>query len=385
MHMQNLFKFSRLTLAALALIIAGAQSVAAATSTGITVKESVELAFRWVTLKNFNTKADELVPMWTFVPLGTKSSEMTQKYPYTGVEDPKSSFPGPLLVAREGDAVEFTFKNTCPCEWRRVDHPYSGHTIHLHGLDQSTKTDGVAETSFSVLPNQSFTYKLRTHETGTYIYHCHIHTVLHQNMGMYGGIILMPTADSDQNRPFAGGPTFTKQYYWVVAEADRNWHVRAVQKQGYGDFGDNDEFTYFTRYNPEHFVLASFEIDLTKLNSGGPGRGLVWRTNPTPGPISARIGDTLLIRVGNLGYLNQRVSFAGLPFDAVATDGRPMRDVSGNLAPMLGLTSMDVAPGERYDFILKLPVAGTITSKIEYLNPYKKVVAGSVTQDIVVQ
>lgn len=360
-------------------------SAGTAWSAPVTVREAVELTFRWVTLPNIKTGTPELIPMWTFSPYGTKTSHMTVKYPYIGIEDPKAPFPGPLLVARQNDMVEYTFKNTCPCEWRRVDHPYSGHTIHLHGLDVNTRNDGVVETSFSILPNQEFTYKMRAPDSGSYVYHCHIHTVLHQNMGMYGGIIIMPEQDADQNKPFVGGPTFNKQYYWLLAEVDRAWHIKASQKQGYGDFGDDMEFSYFTQYNPEHFLLANYEINLATLNTDGstPGRGVI-RTTKT-GPITATVGQTLLIRVGNLGYFNNRVTLGGLKFDVVSSDGRPLRDPSGALNPRLAQTTVEVAPGERYDLMVKLPSTGTFTSRVEYLNPHKKVVAGFVTQDIKVQ
>lgn len=338
------------------------------------VQLGVNMSYRTVSMKNYVSGATENITMWTFSD--SSNSSTSNNGSYGGSQDSTAPFPGPVLVVRQNDTVEYKFNDTCPCENRPSDHPYAGHTIHLHGLDVNTKNDGVSDTSFSVLPWQSYAYKMKAPENGSFVYHCHIHTVLHQNMGMYGGIIVMPPAEADQNKPFTGGPVFTKQYYWVTAEVDKSWHDKAAQS----NYGDSSEFSYFSQYNPQHFLLAHYVIDLTKLTGG---RGQIVNTTATP---IALKNETVLIRVGNLGYLNHRVTFGGLKFDAVATDGKPMRDANGVLLPMTDLTSLEYAAGERYDLMLKLPsTAGTVTGKIEYLNPHQKTVVGVVTKAITVQ
>lgn len=345
-----------------------ASAVASAAVTPVLVKEAVDLTFRSVTLKNAVSGANEAITMWTFSPAAGRG------FGFGGTADPNAPFPGPVLVFREKDTVEYTFNDTCPCENRPSSHPYAGHTIHLHGLDVNTLDDGVHDTSFSILPGQSYAYKMATREAGSFIYHCHIHTVLHQQMGMYGGIVVMPADSNDQNKPFTGSPTtFSRQYMWVIAEVDKSWHDKAAN----GDFGDNAEFAYFTQYNPQHFFIGNYYIDVNALNTAAgdtPGRGVV--KTPKDG-VAGKTGDTLLIRIGNLGYWNKRVSLGGLKFDVVATDGKPMKDTSGALNPMKDLTSIEAAPGERYDLMVKLPAVTkntTYTAKVEFLEPYNKVV-----------
>lgn len=350
--------------------------------TPVLVKQAVDLTHRTVSMRNVVTGANESITMWTF----SDSTGSRWGGGDGGFADANAPFPGPVLVFREQDTVEYTFNDTCPCESRPSSHPYAGHTIHLHGLDVNTLNDGVAETSFTVLPGQSYAYKMATRGAGSYVYHCHIHTVLHQQMGMYGGIIVMPADSNDQNRPFTGSPdTFSKQYYWVTAEVDKVWHDKAATR----DYGDSSQFSYFTQYNPQHFLLANYLIDVATLGAGTstPGRGQVRNTVSS---VTGGAGQTILIRVGNLGYLNHRVSFGGLKFDAVATDGKPMRDANGNLAPMTGLTTLEYAPGERYDLLLRLPsTPGTYTGKVEYLDTTSKAIAASgkavMTQTITVQ
>lgn len=354
--------------------VAGMMSASAmAAVTPVTVKEAVNLTWRNVTLLNQATGKNESIPMWTF---SSTSGARTGSFTFGGTQDTNAPFPGPVLVFRESDTVEYTFNDTCPCENRSSSHPYAGHTIHLHGLDVNTLDDGVHDTSFSILPGQSYAYKMKTREAGTFIYHCHIHTVLHQQMGMYGGIVVTPADSDHQNMPFSPKsgdtvPTFARQYYWVIAEVDKSWHDKANS----GNFGDSAEFAYFTQYNPQHFFIGNYYIDVATLNTSGgatPGRGVV----KTPkANLAGKAGDTLLIRLGNLGYWNKRVSLGGLKFDVVATDGKPIRNTSGALNPMKDQTTIEAAPGERYDLMVKLPTTpGTYTAKVEFLDPTTKAV-----------
>ncbi len=373
----NLFpSMKRIALAAGATLCVSVSALAEISP--VTVKEAVDLTRRDVVLKNTVTGANESIRMWTFSPGGSFGFGGGTG----GFSDPNAPFPGPLLVFREKDSVEYKFNDTCPCEPRSSSHPYAGHTIHLHGLDVNTLDDGVSDTSFSILPGQSYTYKMATREAGTFIYHCHIHTVLHQQMGMYGGIVVLPADSNHQNLPFSPRsdaelsqiPTFNRQYFWVISEVDKSWHDKAANR----DFGDSAEFAYFTQYNPQHFFIANYYIDWAalKTTSGGhTGRGIV--KTPKDG-LAGKVGETLLIRLGNLGYWNKRVSLGGLKFDVVATDGKPMRNVSGALDPMKDQATIEAGPGERYDLIVRLPTTpGTYTARIEFLEPHNKAVGSN--------
>ena len=348
---------------------------ACAAVTPATIIEKVDLTRRDVVLKNTITGANETIRMWTFSPGGSFGFGGGNG----GFNDPNAPFPGPLLVFRASDNVEYTFNDTCPCEQRSSSHPYAGHTIHLHGLDVNTLDDGVHDTSFSILPGQSYAYKMSARENGSFIYHCHIHTVLHQQMGMYGGIIVTPADSNDQDKPFTGSPTtFARQYMWVIAEVDKSWHDKAAS----GNFGDSAEFAYFTQYNPQHFFIANYFIDVANLKSsnGILGRGVV---KTSANNLAGKTGETLLIRLGNLGYWNKKVSLGGLKFDVVATDGKPMKNTSGALDPMIDQTSIEAGPGERYDLMVTLPTtAGAYTAKIEFLEPQNKAVKGTLNQTI---
>jgi FtsP/CotA-like multicopper oxidase with cupredoxin domain len=71
--------------------------------------------------------------------------------------------PGPELRVRRGQLVEVTLRN------EDVD---GGVSIHWHGLDVPNAEDGVAGvTQDAVLPRESYTYRFRPEQQGTFWYH----------------------------------------------------------------------------------------------------------------------------------------------------------------------------------------------------------------------
>lgn len=92
--------------------------------------------------------------------------------------------PSPALVFNEGDSVSLLVDNISEMP----------HTVHLHGLDVDQQNDGVPGTSFQIDGYNAGYYHFRTDKPGTYLYHCHVETVIHLQMGMYGVIVVRPAA-----------------------------------------------------------------------------------------------------------------------------------------------------------------------------------------------
>lgn len=246
------------------------------------------------------------------------------------------SVPGPKLVFNEGDNVTLTLNNMTMHD----------HTIHLHGLDVDTANDGVAETSQAVPPMGSFTYRFAAPHAGTYIYHCHVHAVLHMQMGMYGALVIKPPDGS--NRAWAGGPAYDLEATWVLSEFDTAWH-------------SNPDGVNLSQYNPNYYLING-------------------RANPDPSSdpntqISAKVGQTVLLRLINMGYLINRVSLGGISFQVIASDGRPLP------SPQTA-TEWTIAPGERYDLLFTLTTPGTWTATVNYLNWYQQDARGTANTTI---
>ncbi|KAL4766551.1 multicopper oxidase [Aspergillus foveolatus] len=101
-------------------------------------------------------------------------------------------FPAPALRLKQGDDVEFLVNNEMPFPT----------TVHFHGIEQQGTpwSDGVPGLSQRPIPpGESFLYKWRATNYGSYFYHAHSRG--QQEDGLYGAIHIL--ADDSIERPFA--------------------------------------------------------------------------------------------------------------------------------------------------------------------------------------
>lgn len=197
--------------------------------------------------------------------------------------------PGPVLRVTEGDLVRVHFENT----------HHQPHTIHWHGIYADQEHDGVGHTSADVYPGQTRVYEWVAEHPGTYLYHCHVDTYRHMDMGMYGAIIIDPKDEADV--------TWDQEYTIVVDDWDSNIEPMAV------------------RYSPQfNYFLVN---------------GKSFPDVPT---LTAEVGKTTRFRLINASYSNVAMHLHGPHFLVVASDGRP-------LPHPYYKDTLDIAPGERYD------------------------------------
>jgi FtsP/CotA-like multicopper oxidase with cupredoxin domain len=94
------------------------------------------------------------------------------------------TIPGPELRVRQGELVEVTLTN------RNIP---DGVTIHWHGLNVPNREDGVAGvTQDAVMPGESYTYRFRVEQKGTYWYHTHQYSYEGVGKGLFGALIVEP-------------------------------------------------------------------------------------------------------------------------------------------------------------------------------------------------
>jgi FtsP/CotA-like multicopper oxidase with cupredoxin domain len=90
--------------------------------------------------------------------------------------------PGPELRVRQGDLVEVVLRN---------EDVADGVTIHWHGVDVPNAEDGVAGvTQDAVLPGESYTYRFRAEQVGTFWYHSHQVSSSEVRRGLFGVLVI---------------------------------------------------------------------------------------------------------------------------------------------------------------------------------------------------
>jgi len=93
----------------------------------------------------------------------------------------------PELRVKQGDMVEITLAN------KDIDR---GVTIHWHGYNVPNAMDGVpGVTMNAVRPGESFTYKFRADQTGTYWFHSHQLSAEQVRRGLFGVLIVEPIVE----------------------------------------------------------------------------------------------------------------------------------------------------------------------------------------------
>jgi len=91
------------------------------------------------------------------------------------------SIPAPTLRLKEGEEVTIRVKNN-------LSVPSS---IHWHGIILPYQMDGVPGISFKgIMPGETFVYKFKLQQSGTYWYHSH--SGFQEMTGMYGALIIEP-------------------------------------------------------------------------------------------------------------------------------------------------------------------------------------------------
>ena len=88
--------------------------------------------------------------------------------------------PGPAIEARVGDVLEVRLTNHLP----------EPTAIHWHGLRVPAAMDGTEMVQRPVPPGETFTYRFRLPDAGTFWYHPHVNETVQLERGLYGALIV---------------------------------------------------------------------------------------------------------------------------------------------------------------------------------------------------
>jgi nitrite reductase (NO-forming) len=202
--------------------------------------------------------------------------------------------PGPVVVVKEGDLINFTLKNMDPA----IPHSMDFHAVHA----------APSKDFIDVMPNESGSFTYPANKPGVFMYHCGTKPVLsHIANGMHGTIIVMP-----------------KDGYPNDAEIDREFVVIQNEWYKYNDLED------FTNGVPTNVVFSTKALNEGQHNTNGTASSLV------DSPLLAKVGDRIRIYVNNVGP-NEVSSFhvVGTIFDDVYIDGNPFNHMKGLQTVML--------------------------------------------------
>lgn len=203
--------------------------------------------------------------------------------------------PGPVIRVTEGDLVRIHFTN-------KHEKP---HTLHFHGLNVPNEMDGVAYghlNHLEVQPKETHTYEFVATPAGTHIYHCHVNSPHHIDMGMYGALIVEPKV-------------ITKEYVFILDE----WYIN--------EYGDQEAMAHPGMINWANYFTVN-------------GKAF-----PATEPVRLTEDERARIRFINIGYQPHSMHLHGNTFMVTNKDGRPIPHPQEQDTIFIG-------PGERYDIVV---------------------------------
>lgn len=234
------------------------------------------------------------------------AEKSSHQFPFFDTQTPvwayNGSIPGPTVRGRKGQTIEIEFINN-------LDEPSS---IHWHGLIVDNAMDGVpGVTQDPVKPGESFTYRLKLQDAGTFWYHPHLNGSEQLGHGLKGALIV----ESNEKLPWS------QDIVWLIDD----W---LLEKTG----------SIYPRFNTGHDLMHD-------------GRwGNVVTINGLYQPeYSVSPGERIRIRLIN--GANARVLtpiFDGINAKVIAVDGKPVTQIF----PYNGFF---LAPGNRIDLDITIP------------------------------
>jgi FtsP/CotA-like multicopper oxidase with cupredoxin domain len=301
----------------------------------------------------------------------------------------------PTLAFREGQEVYLALSNVGLLLRPDLFDP---HSIHFHGFPQAAPIyDGVPDSSAVVNTGSTFTYYYKVNDPGTYIYHCHVESSEHMQMGMLGTLYVKPKQDQLPTGTMLGSFAHvngTHRYAYNDGDGSTRYDVDfPVQLGGFdGPFHDLHEavqplpfhemrstHTFINgRGYPDTVVAGA--LPPPEVEDGVPATALPESSQPVSALITATAGQRILLRMSNTSVTEYfTVTALGLPMRLVGQGAAIARGMSDPTASVVGkewahdVGSLTLGGGESVDVVIDTTgiAAGTYflyTTNLNYLS-----------------
>lgn len=267
------------------------------------------------------------IPFWGFAP----------------APDGEPQLPGPTIEAKVGDNVQITLYNTLG---EPVSIIFQGQEITPVPV-KDEKNIYVSFTRHADPNGGTVTYSFRARRPGTYLYESGTFPERQVQMGLHGVLIIRPAeyiSPVSSTRTAYGmgtGTEFDVEKIIVTSELDSSLHGKIAAGLPYDMHNfDPDYFTINGRAYPD-------TLNPDNLSS-----------QPYSAAVKTIVGNRIILRCANAGFLTHSLYIGGGFFRVVAGDGTPLK------TPLLDTsyekTAITIGPGQTYDLIYKAVSDGEI-------------------------
>ena len=252
--------------------------------------------------------------------------------------------PGPVLRIKEGDEVTIKVTN----------YLTEMTTIHWHGMILDPEMDGVPGISFpGIEPGESFDYKFKVVQSGTYWYHAH---TLAEQTGVYGALIIDSLNPLEEERVDRDYPVVLSDWtdedpvdvylnlkkmggYYNYQQLTAGDFINDVSNVGLAKAFKQRQPWNKARMSPTDFSDISAATYTYLMNGNSPASN--WHG-------IANKGEKVRLRfIGASTATFFDIRIPGLKLKVVSTDGQ-------NVQPVV-VDEFRIGPGETYDVIVEIP------------------------------
>ncbi len=185
--------------------------------------------------------------------------------------------PGATIVATEGDSMEIDLWNVSQ------GNP---HDLQIKGINlQKRNEPHEVYTDDNIHHMEHGYYSFVAPHTGTYIYYCPVNYPLDVQAGMFGILQVKPKENNKLYNDHSG-----QELLWCGFEVDTTWHTDDVLD---AERAETSKMTEQLPYRPQYFLINNKRNGLPAM----------------PAKLKGKIGETVLIRLANAGFMQHIIKF----------------------------------------------------------------------------